>query len=303
MKALRIAFVGGYFCAAMLPLLWLLLTSLKTLDDSIAVYPKFAPTWASEVAADGIYFRANLDGYRQLAAVYAGGDHAFFYYLGNSLVIGLLSTLCSVLIGTCAAYGFSRFAIPGGRDWLFFILSTRFLPPLAVVVPVLMMYREFDLQNSHLGLVLLYTAFNMSLAVWLMKGFIDEIPTALRRGRVGGWLYPLPSLPLGRPAASRARDGGNCGVLPDLGVERVRVCHDAQQPKGRYGAGLLRWFAGQCVGLAVGPDQRGDADFCRADHRLHDLGAQASVARRHLWDDQAITVCLTWSSPAESLRF
>ena len=46
MKALRIAFVGGYFCAAMLPLLWLLLTSFKTRDDSIAVHPKFAPTWA-----------------------------------------------------------------------------------------------------------------------------------------------------------------------------------------------------------------------------------------------------------------
>ena len=190
MKALRIAFVGGYFCAAMLPLIWLLLTSFKTRDDSIAVYPKFAPTWASEVAADGIYFRANLDGYRQLAAVYAGGDHAFFYYLGNSLVIGLLSTLCSVLIGTCAAYGFSRFAIPGGRDWLFFILSTRFLPPLAVVVPVLMMYREFDLQNSHLGLVLLYTAFNMSLAVWLMKGFIDEIPRRTKRPR---WWLAIPA--------------------------------------------------------------------------------------------------------------
>lgn len=79
-------------------------------------------------------------------------------------------------MGTCAAYGFSR--IPGARDWLFFILSTRFLPPLAVVVPMLMMYREFELQNSYMGLVLLYTAFNMSLAVWLMKGFIDEIPTA-----------------------------------------------------------------------------------------------------------------------------
>ena len=113
-----------------------------------------------------------------MAAVYAGANHAFFHYLGNSLLIGLFSTACSVLIGTCAAYGFSRFNIPGSKDWLFFILSTRFLPPLAVVVPVLMMYREFDLQNSHLGLILLYTAFNMSLAVWLMKGFIDEIPTA-----------------------------------------------------------------------------------------------------------------------------
>ena len=73
---------------------------------------------------------------------------------------------------------FSRFQIPGAKDWLFFILSTRFLPPLAVVVPVLLMYRELELQNTHLGLIMLYTAFNLSLAVWLMKGFIDEIPRA-----------------------------------------------------------------------------------------------------------------------------
>ena len=178
MRALRLVFVGCYFCVAMLPLLWLLLTSFKLRDESITVYPKFVPTLAEEVAADDPYFRANLDGYRQLTEVYAGANRAFIHYLGNSLLIGLFSTGCSVLIGTCAAYGFSRFQIPGGKDWLFFILSTRFLPPLAVVVPVLMMYREFDLQNSHLGLVLLYTAFNMSLAVWLMKGFIDDIPAA-----------------------------------------------------------------------------------------------------------------------------
>jgi multiple sugar transport system permease protein len=59
-----------------------------------------------------------------------------------------------------------------------FVLSTRFLPPLAVVVPVLLMYRRFGLENTHLGLILLYTSFNLSLAVWLMKGFIDEIPRA-----------------------------------------------------------------------------------------------------------------------------
>ena len=90
----------------------------------------------------------------------------------------MLSTLASVALGTCCAYGFSRFRIAGSKDWLFFILSTRFLPPLAVVVPVLIMYRRLDLQGTHLGLVLLYTVFNLSLSVWLMKGFLDEIPRA-----------------------------------------------------------------------------------------------------------------------------
>jgi multiple sugar transport system permease protein len=86
--------------------------------------------------------------------------------------------MAAVALGTCCAYGFSRFAIGGSKDWLFFILSTRFMPPLAVVAPVLIMYRLCNLQNSHLGLILLYTVFNLSLAVWLMKGFIDEIPKA-----------------------------------------------------------------------------------------------------------------------------
>ena len=178
MKLWRLAFIGLYCSVAILPLLWLLLPSFKVRDETIAVHPKVVPTLDEQVAPDGVYFRVNLEGYRQLSEVYAGASHTFFHYLGNSLIIGLCSTLFSVLIGTGAAYGFSRFQIPGSKDWLFFILSTRFLPPLAVVVPVLMMYREFDLQNSHLGLILLYTAFNMSLAVWLMKGFIDEIPTA-----------------------------------------------------------------------------------------------------------------------------
>jgi multiple sugar transport system permease protein len=92
------------------------------------------------------------------------------------MVIGLLSTLTSVTLGTACAYGFSRFRVAGAKNLLFFILSTRFMPPLSVVAPVLIMYREFDLPNTAAGLIVLYTSFNLSLSVWLMKGFIDEIP-------------------------------------------------------------------------------------------------------------------------------
>ena len=178
MRALRGIFICFYLGIAVLPLVWLVVTSFKDRADSISVQARFVPSFEEEVDPEGIRFRANLDGYRRLNEVYAGADYTFFHYLGNSVLIGLFSTLASVIIGTCCAYGFSRFRIAGSRDWLFFILSTRFLPPLTVVVPVLMMYREFDLQNSHLGLIILYTAFNLSLAVWLMKGFIDEIPQA-----------------------------------------------------------------------------------------------------------------------------
>jgi multiple sugar transport system permease protein len=80
------------------------------------------------------------------------------------------------VLGTLTAYAFSRFRVPLADDLLFFILSTRFMPPIAVAIPIYLMYRQIGLSDTHVGMVLLYTAVNVSLAVWLLKGFIDEIP-------------------------------------------------------------------------------------------------------------------------------
>jgi multiple sugar transport system permease protein len=94
----------------------------------------------------------------------------------NSLIVAVISTVLAVGMGTFTAYGFSRFRIAGEQDLLFFILSTRMLPPIVVAIPMFLMYRTFDLNDTHIGLIILYTAFNLSFSVWLMKGFIDEIP-------------------------------------------------------------------------------------------------------------------------------
>ena len=95
----------------------------------------------------------------------------------NSIIIAVTSTFLAVAMGTLTAYGFSRFRMPGENDWLFFILSTRMLPPVVVAIPMFLMYRAVGLVDTHVGLIILYTAFNLSFSVWLMKGFIDEIPT------------------------------------------------------------------------------------------------------------------------------
>ncbi len=94
----------------------------------------------------------------------------------NSLIVAIVSTVLAVGMGTFTAYGFSRFRVKGEDDWLFFILSTRMLPPVVVAIPMFLMYRTFGLNDTHIGLIILYTAFNLSFSVWLMKGFIDEIP-------------------------------------------------------------------------------------------------------------------------------
>jgi multiple sugar transport system permease protein len=94
----------------------------------------------------------------------------------NSIIVVIGSTIITIVIGTLAAYGFSRGKLKGRDDWMFFILTTRMLPPVVVVIPIFLMFRALRLTDTHTGLILLYTAFNVSFAVWVMKGFIDEIP-------------------------------------------------------------------------------------------------------------------------------
>ena len=106
----------------------------------------------------------------------ANGGSKYFYQLLNSIIVGGGSTILAVGLGTLAAYAFSRFDVAGKDDLLFFILSTRMLPPVVVVIPIYLMYITLGLRDTHFGLILLYTTFNVSFAVWLMKGFIDEIP-------------------------------------------------------------------------------------------------------------------------------
>ena len=143
----------------LLPIYWILVTSLKSPLDIHTKIPKFI-------------FKPTLENYAKLLP----GRSDYFRQLLNSGIIAFGSTFLAVTLGTMAAYAFSRFSIRGEQDLLFFILSTRMLPPVVVVIPIYLMYSALGLRDTHFGLILLYTTFNVSFAVWLMKGFIDEIP-------------------------------------------------------------------------------------------------------------------------------
>jgi multiple sugar transport system permease protein len=180
-----------YAIVTVLPLLWIFLTGFKTPTDSIAYPPKIL----FEPSAEGYVnlfttrtrqtpeFLASLPPpqtwYERLVRsrnmVIAGPSKVVPRFM-NSLIIGFGSTFLAVCLGTVAAYAFSRFRIPLADDLLFFILSTRMMPPIAVAIPIYLMFRQLDLTDTKLGMILLYTAVNVSLAVWLLKGFIDEIP-------------------------------------------------------------------------------------------------------------------------------
>ena len=190
-KAFAAAIVILYAVATITPLLWIGLTAFKSPSDAIAYPPKvfFQPTLEGYVNLFTIRTRQTPEFMKTLPPaetwydklvrshdmVIAGPSKALPRFV-NSLIIGFGSTFLAVLLGTLAAYAFSRFRIPLADDLLFFILSTRMMPPIAVAIPVYLMFRELGLTDTHLGMILLYTAVNVSLAVWLLKGFIDEIP-------------------------------------------------------------------------------------------------------------------------------
>jgi multiple sugar transport system permease protein len=190
-KAVAGAIVVLYAVITILPLLWIGATAFKSQSDAIAYPPKvlFTPTLGGYVDLFTVHSRQTPDfiaslpppttWYEKLVRsrnmVIAGPSKAVPRFV-NSLVIGFGSTFLAVFLGTLAAYGFSRFRVPLADDLLFFILSTRMFPPIAVAIPIYLMYRALNLTDTRIGMILLYTAVNVSLAVWLLKGFMDEIP-------------------------------------------------------------------------------------------------------------------------------
>ena len=185
--AVALAFIG------LIPIFWMGATAFKSRADAVAVPPKVifepslegfvnlftdrrqvSPAEAEEQLADpstGLMDRVALQSGLEIT-----GPSQYVDRLRNSLIVAGTSTVLSVVFGLLAAYAFSRFHVPGKDDLLFFILSTRMLPPVVVTIPIFLMYRRIGLYDTHIGLIILYTVFNLSLSVWLLKGFIDEIP-------------------------------------------------------------------------------------------------------------------------------
>src|SRR5260370_13540701 len=164
----------------MIPLFWIVLTGLKTPRDSIAYPPKliFTPSLEGYVnlfttrTRQTPEYMATLPPatawydklVRSRNMVIAGPSNVVGRFT-NSIIIAFGSTFLAVFLGTLTAYAFSRFKVPLADDLLFFILSTRMMPPIAVAIPIYLMYRALGLSDSYVGMIVLYTAVNVSLAV------------------------------------------------------------------------------------------------------------------------------------------
>jgi sorbitol/mannitol transport system permease protein len=150
------------------PVFWMVLTAFKQERDAFTSPPKFI-------------FKPTLD---QFQAVLSGGLNAA---LANSLWVTVASTLLVIALGLPAAYALSIRPIEKWQDALFFFLSTRMLPVVGAIVPIYIIARDISMLDNVWTLVVLYTAMNLPIAVWMLRSFMSEVPTeVLEASRVDG---------------------------------------------------------------------------------------------------------------------
>lgn len=145
--------VGIYF-----PIYWLVTMSLKQQVDIVSATPKWI-------------FKPTLSNYTWLArhSDLLGG-------LKRSLIVAFSSTFLACLIGVPAGYGLARFEFRRKDDLSFWILSTRFLPPIAVLVPFLVIWLRLGLLDTYLTLIVMHLIINLPLVIWLSSKFLKEVP-------------------------------------------------------------------------------------------------------------------------------
>ena len=129
-----------------------------------------------------LFFNPTLDNYREL--IY--GDF-FLNNLQSSVIVVIGSVIVGLLLAVPAAYGFARYNFRGKDDLAFWILSLRMVPPIAVVIPYFLIGSFVGLIDTHIILVITFLTFNIPFAIWMLKGFFEDIPVSLEeQARVDG---------------------------------------------------------------------------------------------------------------------
>jgi multiple sugar transport system permease protein len=152
---------AGIFVALvffLFPFLWMVTTSLKGNEDYFSFPPVWIPAEPSLVHYKALFSRGNG-----------------WLYFKNSLTVSIMSMAFALLFSVPTAYSVARFRF-GGKLFANFLLLLRTMPAIALVIPIYVLYREAHLSNNYVGLVLLYTVFYIPFAVWLLIGFIRDVP-------------------------------------------------------------------------------------------------------------------------------
>lgn len=167
-KNISVYIVGLFFVIfSAFPLLWGISTSLKNKNEIYA----FPPVWIP----DEITFKNYI-------SILNNGT--LFNSFLNTLIVALSTTMIALVVGVLGAYGFSRYRFPGRNTLLWSILFTKLFPRVVVIVPFFVTLRNLELINTYPGLILVYLMALFPVAIWLIKGFFDNIPKEIEEAAI-----------------------------------------------------------------------------------------------------------------------
>ncbi len=152
--------IGSIF--VLVPVLWMVSTSLKTEPETFAIPPRWIPETVT------------LDSYRAMWV-----DYPFLYYFRNSIIVTLAAVAISVSISCLTGYGVTRFRFKGKESFLGFVLLTQMFPSVMLLVPYYKVLNTYGLNNTLIGLGLVYISFTMPFCSWMMVGYFKTVPLEL----------------------------------------------------------------------------------------------------------------------------
>lgn len=147
--------------------LWCLSTSLKTESE---IY-RLPPSWIPEIVT--------LKHYKEIL-----GRSDMMHYFVNTVILSTGTTLITMVVSVLAAYGFSRYKFTGSRCLIWTILFARVLPRVSVIIPYYIILKEMKLLNTYQGLMLVYLTICLPVAVWMLKGYFDNLPVEVEEAAV-----------------------------------------------------------------------------------------------------------------------
>ena len=250
---LAYVFLGGFLVAMLFPIYWIIVSSVKTRIDTLALPPVwlFAPT---------------LEAYRRVFI-----DEHYGRYFVNTAVIAAATTLISLAVGSMAAYVLDRFRVRFSNLIAYALLGTRMIFPIVYAIPLFLVFRDLNLLDTHLGLIIAYTTFSLPYAVWIMAGFFTAVPREIDEAAMVDGCSRFGALPC-HLAPHGSGPGGGDDLYSVALVERVHV---------RLGVGG-GWSGQDAAGRSRATDRPAGDPVERAVRRLHgrDLAAPRLLCLR-----------------------
>ncbi len=162
-----------YIAFTLVPLYWLLNTSLKTNEETLSVFTLWpnAPT---------------LNNYKTIFT-----DPSWYSGYINSIIYVAMNTVMSLLVALPAAYAFSRYRFLGDKHMFFWLLTNRMTPPAVFLLPFFQLYSTIGLSDTHIAVALAHMLFNVPLAVWILEGFMSGVPREIdETAYIDGFSFP-----------------------------------------------------------------------------------------------------------------